>query len=81
MTITCRIQPTGVVTMALKVLHNICNMHMCSCDLPDMYALIPRPCSALRFWHTYQANPPYSCYNHYMYHPVWADQRGKNWKG
>ena len=36
MTITCGIQPTGVVTMAMEVLHNTCNM--CICDLPDMYA-------------------------------------------
>ena len=26
MTITCGIQPTSAVTMAMKVLHNICNM-------------------------------------------------------
>ena len=35
-TINCSIQPTGVVTMAMKVLHNTCNM--CICDLPDMNA-------------------------------------------
>ena len=40
MTITCGIQPTGVVTMAMEVLHNTCNM--CICDLPDMYALSPQ---------------------------------------
>ena len=45
-TITCGIQATGVITMAMKVLHNSCNM--CIFDLPDMYALS---------WHTYQANP------------------------
>ena len=39
MTITCGIQPTGIVTMAMKVLHNTCNM--CTLDLPDMNALIP----------------------------------------
>ena len=33
MTITYGIQPTGVVTMAMKVLHNSYNM-----CLPDMYA-------------------------------------------
>ena len=38
MTITCDIQPTGVVTMAMKLLHNTCNM--CIRDLPDMSALI-----------------------------------------
>ena len=42
MTITCGIQPTGVVTMAMKVLHNTCNM--CICDFPDMNVLIPRAC-------------------------------------
>ena len=50
MTITCAIQPTGAVTMAMKVLHNTCNM--CIHDLPDMYGLSP---TALR--RTYQANP------------------------
>ena len=39
-TITCGIQPTGVITMAMKVLHNTCNM--CICDLPDMDALNPQ---------------------------------------
>ena len=43
MTITCSIQPTGVVTMAMKKLHNTYNM--CIPDLPDMNALIPQPCS------------------------------------
>ena len=38
-TITCGIQPTGVVTMEMKVFHNTCNM--CIHDLPDMNALIP----------------------------------------
>ena len=42
MTITCGIQLTGVVTMAIEVLHNTCNM--CFCDLPDMNALIPWAC-------------------------------------
>ena len=37
MTITCGIQPTNVVTMVMKVLHNSCNM--CTLDLTDMYAL------------------------------------------
>ena len=31
-TSTCGIQPTSIVTMVMKVLHNIYNM--CSCDLP-----------------------------------------------
>ena len=35
----CGTQPTGVVTMAMEVLHNICNM--CICGLPDMYAVGP----------------------------------------
>ena len=39
-TITCGIQTTGIVTMAIKVLHNTCNM--CIRDLPDMYPLIPQ---------------------------------------
>ena len=39
MTITCGIQPTGVYTMAMKVLHNTCNM--CVHNMPDMNALIP----------------------------------------
>ena len=39
MKITCGIQPTGVVTMAMKVLHSSCNM--CISDLPNMNALIP----------------------------------------
>ena len=34
MTITCGIQPTNVVTMAMKVLHNSCNM--CTLDLTDV---------------------------------------------
>ena len=38
-TITCGIQPTGVITMAMEVLHNTCNMY--TCDLPDIYALSP----------------------------------------
>ena len=40
---TCGIQCTSVVTMAMKVLHNTCNM--CTCDLPDMNALISWACS------------------------------------
>ena len=39
-TITCGIQLTGVVTMAMKVLHNTCKI--CIHDLSDMNALIPR---------------------------------------
>ena len=35
MTITCGIQPTGVVTMVMKVLPNCCNK--CIYDSPDMY--------------------------------------------
>ena len=56
MTITCGIQSTGVVTMAMEVLHNTCNM--CICDLPDMYIL--------GIQHTYQANPSSLYYNHYI---------------
>ena len=37
LTITCDIQPTGIATMAIKVLHNTCNMSFC--DFPDMYSL------------------------------------------
>ena len=40
MTITCGIQPIGVVTIAMKMLHNTCNM--CILHLPDMNALIPQ---------------------------------------
>ena len=42
MTITCGFQTTGVVTMAMKVLHNTCKM--CIRDLPVMNALIPQAC-------------------------------------
>ena len=42
------IQPTSIVTMVMKVLHNIYNM--CSGDLPDMYALAPQ---AQGLVHTY----------------------------
>ena len=38
MTITCGIEPTGVATMAMNVLHNTCNM--CIGDLPDMYVCL-----------------------------------------
>ena len=37
-TITCGIQPAGVVTMVKKVLHNTCDMYIC--DLPDANAFI-----------------------------------------
>ena len=37
MTITCGIQPTNVVTIAIKVLYNSSNL--CTIDLTDMYAL------------------------------------------
>ena len=36
-TMTCGIQHASVVTMAMEVLHNSCNI--CIHDLPDMYAL------------------------------------------
>ena len=39
-TITWGIQHTGIVTMAIEVLHNTCNM-----NIHDMYNL--------RLWHTY----------------------------
>ena len=42
-TITCGIQPTGVVTMAIMVVHNTCNL--CICDLPDINVIIPWACS------------------------------------
>ena len=35
--ITCDTQPIGVVTMAMEVLYNTCNM--CICNFPDMKAL------------------------------------------
>ena len=50
MTITCGIQPTNVVTMVMKVLHNSCNM--CTLDLSDMYALALGP-AAFVLMHTY----------------------------
>ena len=43
-TITCGIQPTGVVTMTMKVLHNTCNMYIR--DLSDMNAFILHTCSS-----------------------------------
>ena len=61
-TITCGIQPTDVVTVAMEVLHNSCNM--CSCDLPDMYPLVPLALDIC----TYQVNPSCTCYNHYINH-------------
>ena len=63
-TITCGIQPTGVVTMTIKVSHNTCNM--CICDLPDMYTSALRPV-AFRLCHTYWANPSCPCYNHCIF--------------
>ena len=36
---TSGIQPIGVVTMDMQVLHNSCNM--CAHNLPDVYALSP----------------------------------------
>ena len=45
----------GQIFRVPEVLHITCNM--CTCDLPDMYAL----------GHTYQANPSCPCYNYYMY--------------
>ena len=59
MTITCDIQPTNVVAMVIKVLHNSCNI--CTLDLTDMHAL------ALVLVHTYQSNHLHTCYNHNMY--------------
>ena len=47
MTITCGIQPTSVVTMAMNVLHNTCNK--CIHKLPDTYTLSPQV--ALRLHH------------------------------
>ena len=61
MTITCVIQPTNVVTMVMKVLHNSC--HMCTLDSTDMYVLTLRP-TALVPEHTYQSNHLCTCYNY-----------------
>ena len=58
MTITCDIQPTGAVTMAMEVLHNSCSM--CIHDLPGMYALNPQVSD---IGHIYQPNHPFPCYN------------------
>ena len=64
MTITCGIQPTGVVIMGMEVLYNTCNM--CICDLPHMYAkVLGWQAQGLR--HTYQINPSCPCYNYYLY--------------
>ena len=57
MTITCGIQPTGVVTIAMKVLHNNCKLYFH--ELLDMNAL-----SVMR-WAYIQANPSCPCCNHY----------------
>ena len=66
MTITCGIQPTGIVTMAMEVLRDSCNLDMR--DSPDMYALRLR---ANAQGHTYQANPsawkPITCNNCYKF--------------
>ena len=45
-TITCGIQPTGVVTMAMIALHNTCNMCI------NFVTCMPMP-SALEPWYTY----------------------------
>ena len=42
MTVTCGIQPTSAVTMAIKVLNNTCNM--CIHDFPDKNTLITQAC-------------------------------------
>ena len=51
----------NIVIMAMKVLHNSCNM--CTLDLTDMYALTLWPV-ALELIHTYQSNQPCTRYNH-----------------
>ena len=63
MTITCGIQPTNVVTMVMKVLHNSCNM--CTLDLTDMHAIALGP-AALVLMHTctYQSDYSCICYNY-----------------
>ena len=49
MTITCGIQPTGIVTMAMKMLHNTCNM--CIHDLPyTVWMPSSFGLSALKLW-------------------------------
>ena len=50
MTITWGIQPTSVVTMVMKMLHNSCNM--CTLDLTDMYTLAFGPAACVPI-HTY----------------------------
>ena len=67
MIITCGIQPTNVVTMVMKVLHNSCNM--CTLDLTDMYALALGPV-ALMLMHTYQSNHSCTCYNYNLWASV-----------
>ena len=65
-TIICGIQPIGVVTMAMKVLHNTFNMWFH--DLPDMYVKEPEIYSGALHLHicTYQVNPSCLCYNYYI---------------
>ena len=50
--------------MAMKVLHNSCNM--CTLDLTDIYALALGPV-ALMLMHTYQSNHSCTCYDHNTY--------------
>ena len=47
-------------------------------DLPDIYAHALGP-AALELGHIYQANPSCPCYNLYLYHGAWADQRVLPW--
>ena len=50
MTITCGIQPTNVVTLIMKLLHN--SFNLCTLDLTDMYVLTLGP-AILVPMHTY----------------------------
>ena len=61
MTITCGIQPTIIVTMVMKVLHNSCNMY--TLDLIDMYALTLEPVAVVLMY-TYESNHSCTCYNY-----------------
>ena len=63
-TITCGIQPTNVVTMAMEALCNSCNM--CTLDVTDMHALTLSTV-ALFLMHTCQLSHLYTC-NNYVQH-------------
>ena len=64
MTITCVIQHIDAVTIAIKVLHNSCNMY--TLNLTDTYAFSLRPV-ALMLVHAHLLNYLCTCYNYLLY--------------